>query len=103
VVQVNSVEKGQHRGRQAVIRFPASDDVRWHLAPKFEPGLEGLFILHRPRKPTAKRGIAAVTAAATREEVENPDAFTALHPADFQPLRKHAEIRTLLKAQPPRR
>jgi hypothetical protein len=102
VVQIHSVEKGKHKGKQAVIRFPGSDDVRWHRAPKFEPGQEGLFILHKPQKPaTPKRGVRGLLAVASPDEVENPDAYTALHPADFQPLRKHAEIRTLLKAQTP--
>lgn len=99
VVEVTGVEKGSHQKREIVIRFPSSDDVRWYKAPKFKPGQEGVFILHKTQKPDqpATRRVAATV---TGEEAETTEAYTALHPEDFQPLQQHAEIKTLIKATP---
>lgn len=94
VVEVAGVEKGGE-AKEVVIRFPSSNDVRWYRAPKFEPGQEGVFILHkaepgsRSRKPRRR---ATVTAA----EAEAPEAYTCLAPEDFQPMQSSPEIKTLL-------
>ncbi|HKE30632.1 MAG TPA: hypothetical protein VKD65_02830 [Candidatus Angelobacter sp.] len=97
VVEVADVEKGSHQKKEIVIRFPSSNDVRWYKAPKFRPGQEGVFILHKTRKsdqPSTRR----VAATVTDEEAETTEAYTALHPEDFQPLQQRAEIKTLIKA-----
>jgi hypothetical protein len=95
VIDVERVEKGPAARKQVVVRFPASDDVRWFRAPKFAPGDQGVFILHRPeaRQPVAA-GAAARTLAGDRE------VFTALDPADVQPADLQEEIETIVKAAP---
>jgi len=94
VIEVASAEKGKYRKKEIVVRFPSSNDVRWFKAPKFVPGQEGIFILHKTQKPAepAARTRATVTAA----EAETGEAFTALHPADFQPLEEEPQIRSLM-------
>jgi len=98
VVEVADVEKGPHAKKNIVIRFPSSEDVRWYKAPKFVPGQEGIFILHKTQEEpaTGKRAMGTVTS----EEAETTEAFTALHPADFQPLKKLTQVKTLMEAAP---
>ena len=87
VIDVDDVHKGQHRGSQVVVRFPASTDVRWHKAPKFRAGQQGLFLLHKEQPiaaPVGARARALVAAA--------PGQYTALHPADVQPLEELPRI-----------
>jgi len=74
-IQVDHVHKGTHEAKTAQIRFPSSDDVLWHYAPKLHSGNEGLFILHK-----AERERAAARAAPT----EDPGEYVCLNPADFQ-------------------
>lgn len=74
-VQVDQVHKGSHTAKTAEIRFPSSDDVMWHYAPKLRSGYEGLFILHK-----AEREKAAARAAPTQDSGE----YVCLNPADFQ-------------------
>jgi hypothetical protein len=93
IVSVQAVHKGRHAGKRAVIRFPASTDVLWHRAPKFRPGDEGFFMLHRGELKRAAAG-RAMTMAAT--DTENN--FTALHPADFQPFDRPGGVRNLIAA-----
>ena len=101
IVQVESVDKGAPRKNQIVVRFPASDDVRWHRAPKFTPGQEGTFILRRAAPPAragrAVRGVRALAAAAEGDA----EAFTALHPDDFQPLDLAQDVRALTQTAKP--
>jgi hypothetical protein len=96
VVAVANVEKGAHNKKEVVIRFPESNDVRWYKAPKFRPGQQGVFILHKtqPTRSARTRGIAGTL---TDSEAETTDAYTALHPADFQPLQQHPEVQTLIR------
>lgn len=98
VVEVADVEKGPHAKKNIVVRFPSSDDVRWYKAPKFYPGQEGIFILHKTQEApaTGERKMGTVTS----EEAETTEAFTALHPADFQPLKKLSQVKTLIEAVP---
>ncbi|MBA3766448.1 MAG: hypothetical protein H0W99_05565 [Acidobacteria bacterium] len=99
VVEVADVEKGAHAKKNIVVRFPSSDDVRWYKAPKFYPGQEGVFILHKTQKVSATADERA-PATVTDEEAETTDAFTALHPADFQPLKQREQVKTLIKTSP---
>jgi hypothetical protein len=94
VVEVADVEKGNQK-KQVVIRFPSSNDVRWYRAPKFEPGQQGVFILHKTdaaAKPQKPRLRATLTPA----EAETSEAYTCLAPEDFQPIQKSSEIKTLV-------
>jgi hypothetical protein len=94
VIKIEGVEKGSHKGKQVVVRFPQSNDVRWHKAPKFHEGQEGVFILHKKQETNAVPKAATLTV----EDVEDDaDFFTALHPADFQPATQQKNIKTLIK------
>jgi hypothetical protein len=86
VIDIDEVHKGSHAKKQVVVRFPSSTDVRWHKAPKFHAGQEGVFLLHQ--QPAAGRA-GRVRAAAAAPSGE----FTALHPADVQPLEELPRIK----------
>jgi hypothetical protein len=100
VVEVDSVHKGSHGTREVVMRFAASTDVRWYKAPKFQPGQQGFFMLHRTpvstyrARPAARRGRAAAAVAPAMQVTE--DVYTALSPMDFQPYQQPGGIRTLI-------
>lgn len=104
VVEVDDVHKGAHKKKQVVVRFPASTDVMWYGAPKFHPGQQGYFMLHKsevekpqPRK-TRKRGKAPVVSAAEPEDVTTK-AYTALDQIDFQPYHEPGGIKTIIEAE----
>jgi hypothetical protein len=90
-VQVDEVHSGSHDGKSVEVRFPSSDDVMWHYAPKFHPGSEGLFILHKTSKERA-----AASAAPTKDGGE----YVCLNPADFQPLEKLGELKNAIGLLP---
>jgi hypothetical protein len=96
VVAVQKIHKGVLQQKQVVVRFPASDDVRWHLAPKFQVGQEGVFLLH-PDEVTGVRSVS-VTAAAHQAA---PLAYTCLHAADFQPADHPQAVAAVLQAVSP--
>jgi hypothetical protein len=101
VIEVADVLKGKHARKNVIVRFPASTDISWHQAPKFHPGQEGYFILHKaeaikasPQRTTKQTGTrAAVTAPASAE------AYTALHPADFQSAQQPGGIEALAQSE----
>jgi len=104
IIQVDKVLKGAHQKKQVVVRFPASSDVMWHEAPKFEAGQEGYFTLHKAesKKPETKgakkqrgkaRGTAAEKAAKTAEY------YLARDPADFQPYDERGGVKLLLETE----
>jgi hypothetical protein len=82
-VQVDQVHRGTHESKTAEIRFPSSDDVMWHYAPKLRTGQDGLFILHK-----AERERAAARAAPTEDSGE----YVCLNSADFQPWEKLGDL-----------
>ncbi len=90
-IAVHEVHKGRVSGKRVSVRFPASTDVLWHRAPKFQPGQQGFFLLHRAGG--AADGRAKLMAAPGLKS-----AYTALHPADFQPLDDSAPMRALVAA-----
>lgn len=83
-IDVAAVHKGNMGQKTVSLRFPSSEDVMWYRAPKFKPGHEGIFML---RKSQIKEHSAAAAEAAV---VETTEAYTALHPVDFQPI-SHAQ------------
>jgi len=93
VIAIHAVHKGRHASKRAVVRFPASTDVIWHRAPKFQPGQEGFFMLHRGGPKETAKGKWAFAPAA-----DGDGAYTALHPADFQPFDHPGGIRTMIDA-----
>jgi hypothetical protein len=96
VIQVEQTEKGSHDSPQVTVLFPASMDVLWYKAPKFQAGQRGTFVLHKTKIETADhhalRGLAAVEGAGTEVEV-----YTALHPEDVQPPQQQAAIKALIR------
>jgi hypothetical protein len=80
-ITVDSVEKGHVPGHTVVVLFPNSDDVMWQSAPKFRPGQQGVWLLHRSQSklPGVK------------------DQYTVLKPLDFQNREELERIRTLRK------
>lgn len=89
VIEVEDVQKGEHATQQVIIRFPSSRDIRWARSPKFEPGQEGIFLLHK-EEPQARDA----RSAAKKRGAEQ--VYTALHAEDFQPLDRAAEIRSII-------
>jgi hypothetical protein len=81
VVRVSSALKGKAADDEVEVVFPSSHDHRWSLAPKFRDKQEGIFILRRGA--TTHFGLPA-------------QAYTALDPADFQPLDAKARIQALI-------
>ena len=90
VIDIDEVVKGSHAERQVVVRFPSSTDVRWHQAPKFRTGQDGVFMLH-------KEQLAGVALAARAAGV-GPGEYTAIHPADVQPIEELPRIRLAAQA-----
>jgi hypothetical protein len=97
VVEVNDVQKGSAGKRQVVVRFPASRDVRWYRAPKFHPGQEGVFVLHKAEGEPAAGATAAMRA--TRRGPAGPEVYTALNANDFHPIGEAQGIDLLVRAQ----
>jgi len=91
-IDVHAVHKGRYGAKRAVVRFPASTDVLWHRAPKFQPGQQGFFLLHRAEAAAGPRGKLAAMPAGARTT------FSALHPADFQPFDQPGGVRALVDA-----
>jgi hypothetical protein len=101
VVEVDDVHKGDHKKKQVVIRFPASNDVMWYNAPKFHPGQQGHFMLTKAKpdestktKKAGKEEAAAAVAAATPT-----DTYVALDPLDFQPYSEPGGIKTIIDSK----
>jgi hypothetical protein len=102
LIEVHDVHKGEHDRSNIVINFPASTDVRWYKAPKFEPGQQGFFMLRKTQveeKPSARIGARGITGETPRRETT--EAYTALHPEDFQPYQEPEGIRRLIQISPP--
>lgn len=91
VIEIDQIHKGSYAGKQVVIRFPSSTDVRWHKAPKFHTGQEGVFLLHKEQLP-AGEALARLGGVGSGE-------FTALHPADIQPLDELPRIQLAAQAR----
>jgi hypothetical protein len=94
VIEVNEVHKGEAPEGQVVIRFPSSTDVKWFRAPKFQPGQEGVFMLHKDEPKAAGAGVAAAAVA-----VEGAEAYTALDPADFHPADQTHVIQGVIRPE----
>jgi hypothetical protein len=86
VIQVKSAIKGT-QAKQIVVRFPASRDVAWHRAPKFQKGQSGTFLL----KNDQISGSPMTMLAGTQVK-----AFTAIKREDVLPATEEAHIRALL-------
>jgi hypothetical protein len=101
VVEVKEVHKGSTGKKQLVVRFPASTDVMWYAAPKFQPGQQGYFMLHKEAAKTSKtkRDKKSVGKSAATAEAETKEVYTALDPADFQPEHEPGGIKTIIETE----
>jgi len=101
LIEIDELHKGQHTTRNVVIRFPASTDVRWYKAPKFQPGNQGFFMLRKTRLTIESKGAAGrVRAGIMAAAVPTPaEVYTALHPADFQPYTQQGGVRTIIDTE----
>ncbi len=93
VIDIDEVHKGSHPEKHVVVKFPSSTDVRWHNAPKFHAGQEGVFLLHKGQ--VAARAIRAAGAAAAAPA----QGYTALHFEDFQPFDELPRIKLATEAR----
>jgi len=80
VIQVKDVLKGEKKAKQVTVRFPDSSDVMFHGVPRFEPGQEGYFMLHK--------GEATKTTGGRAQKSKSADTYFALDAQDFQPFEK---------------
>jgi hypothetical protein len=95
VVEVDAVHKGEATTKEVTIRFPNSTDVQWYKAPKFRPGQQGFFMLHKEETTeSVTAGASIVASTMVADDIE--DAYTALHQADFQPLDQPGGVRNLI-------
>jgi len=99
VIDVHDVHKG-NADKQVVIRFPSSNDIRWHKAPKFHPGQQGVWLLQKKDVASSQQPTATAALRRAAGTVKMP-AYTALHPADFQPIDQVESIKTLIQASKP--
>jgi hypothetical protein len=103
VIEINDVHKGSPQKKQIVVRFPASTDVMWYAAPKFHPGQQGYFMLHKEEtsktKRAKKRGRKSTAAAEAEPEAESKNVYTALHPEDFQSYHEPGGIKTIIETE----
>jgi hypothetical protein len=94
VIQVDETHKGSHDSGQVTVLFPASTDVRWYRAPKFQAGQQGLFVLHKTTiKTDEHHALKALAAGTASPDVE---VYTALHPEDVQPLTQQAAVKAMI-------
>jgi hypothetical protein len=100
VVEVGDVHKGTHRKKEVVVRFPASMDVMWYHAPKFHPGQQGYFMLHKTDTETspATGKKSAARAASLPSRRASQQAYVALDPIDFQPFSESGGVKTIIDA-----
>ena len=92
-VRVDEVHKGAHPTDTVSVRFPSSQDVMWHDAPKFHPGQEGFFMLHKTDEVVGKK--AAVERGAL---VQDRGEFVAPRATDFQPFSDPGGVRHLIES-----
>jgi hypothetical protein len=96
-VDVAGNEKEGIAAKQIVVRFPSSRDVRWYKVPKFTPGEEGVFLLHKAEPPTAPAAAARLRGLMAGARAAEPEVYTVEDPADFQPMHRAAAIRALVR------
>lgn len=93
VVKVDEVHKGEKSKRQIIIRFPSSRDVAWRRAPKFQPGQEGYFMLHKEKRSRAGTG-----GGKSRRSPSSVQAFTVRDRDDFQPYSEAGGMKSLIES-----
>ena len=92
-VRVDEVHKGTLTKDTVSVRFPSSQDVMWYDTPKFHPGQEGFFMLHKPRG-AGERSAARPRGALARDVGE----FVAPRTVDFQPFSEPGGVRNVIES-----
>jgi hypothetical protein len=82
LIQVDSVEKGQHEDK-ILIKFPSSTDEIWIDAPKFNPGDIGIWILQKDQQ---EKGLP----------LDRIPGYSSLDRLDFQSLDQLDRIQELI-------
>jgi len=94
-IEIEAVHKGGEGESKVTLRFPRSTDVRWYQAPKFSPGQQGFFMLHKD-EIAGEVPVRGAAIAATLAVDETVGFHTALHPSDFQPLNEPGGVRQIM-------
>lgn len=89
VLAVDNAIKGEPPAGETVLLFPASEDIAWARAPKFEPGQEGVFVLHRGEDVPGLRAVTALAAPA----------YIALEPLDVHPPEAAERVAELVSGE----
>ena len=97
VINIDETHKGSHQSNQVNVVFPASTDVRWYKAPKFQAGQKGVFVLHKTKMKTDEHHELRAMAKAAKGAPDEVEVYTALHPADFQPLTQKAVVKAMIR------
>ena len=97
VINIDETHKGSHQSNQVNVVFPASTDVRWYKAPKFQAGQKGVFVLHKTKMKTDEHHELRAMAKAAKGAHDEVEVYTALHPADFQPLTQKAVVKAMIR------
>jgi hypothetical protein len=90
IIEVEKVHKGTPTKRQVIVRFPASNDVAWRRAPKFQAGQQGYFVLHKDNPSLNKRAVTKANARAATQT------YTVRDMHDFQPYAEAGGIRSII-------
>jgi hypothetical protein len=83
LIQVDSVEKGQHEDKISVI-FPSSMDEIWIDSPKFKPGDTGIWILQKDQQ---EKGLP----------LDRIPGYSSLDRLDFQSIDQLDRIQSFIK------
>jgi hypothetical protein len=86
-IHVDEVHKGALQKDTVSARFPASTDVMWYEVPKFHPGQEGFFLLHK--QPDTAKKVSREREAPLKDTGE----YVVLRSTDFQPLAEAGSVR----------
>jgi hypothetical protein len=94
-IQVDQTHKGRHESKQVTVLFPASTDVRWYRAPKFQAGQKGLFVLHKTKIKTEEH--PELRALAAKEGPSEVEVYTAMNPNDVHPLSEQPVVKSMIR------
>jgi hypothetical protein len=92
-VRVITPIRGGERDTLVLIIFPASRDIMWFNTPKLRPGMDAIFITHKPEREQAlllrTTGVTAF--------IEKHPAELVTHPFDVRPVSDEERVRRLTK------
>ncbi|MBZ5536292.1 MAG: hypothetical protein LAO31_10085 [Acidobacteriia bacterium] len=92
-VRIITPLRGGDQGALVIVIFPASRDIMWANSPKLEPGLDAIFIAHKPEREFAQ----LYRTTGVTEFLQKQPAELVTHPFDVLPGSDDARVRRLLK------